>query len=94
MRRIGSKARILVVNDALVALEAGAPNEPGVVVIAGTGSIAYGRNSSQRGGPLPGDGDTCWAMRAAAIGSGAPRCGPCCARRIDAGRGRSSRACC
>ena len=44
MRRIGSKARVLVVNDALVALEAGAPSQPGVVVIAGTGSIAYGRN--------------------------------------------------
>src|SRR5215831_3622798 len=44
MRRIGYKARILVVNDALVALEAGAPAQPGVVIIAGTGSIAYGRN--------------------------------------------------
>lgn len=45
MKRIGYKARVLVVNDALVALEAGAPGEPGVVVIAGTGSIAYGRNA-------------------------------------------------
>ena len=44
MRRIGYKAKTLVVNDALVALEAGAPDQPGVVVIAGTGSIAYGRN--------------------------------------------------
>ena len=44
MKRIGYKARCLVVNDALVALEAGAPDQPGVVVIAGTGSIAYGRN--------------------------------------------------
>src|SRR4029078_518038 len=41
MKRIGYRARILVVNDALVALEAGAPDRPGVVVIAGTGSIAY-----------------------------------------------------
>lgn len=46
MRRIGYKARVLVVNDALVALEAGAPNEPGVVIISGTGSICYGRNGS------------------------------------------------
>jgi N-acetylglucosamine kinase-like BadF-type ATPase len=45
MRRIGQNARILIVNDALVALEAGVPGQPGVVVIAGTGSIAYGRNS-------------------------------------------------
>jgi N-acetylglucosamine kinase-like BadF-type ATPase len=46
MKRIGYKARTLVVNDALVALEAGAPGEPGVVIVSGTGSIAYGRNAS------------------------------------------------
>src|SRR5512145_1505058 len=46
MRRIGYKARIVVVNDALVALEAGAPGVPGVVIVSGTGSIAYGRNAS------------------------------------------------
>lgn len=45
MRRIGRKARVLVVNDALIALEAGAPGQAGVVVISGTGSIAYGRNA-------------------------------------------------
>src|SRR6478672_1793650 len=44
MRRIGYKARVLIVNDALVALEAGAPGSPGIVIICGTGSIAYGRN--------------------------------------------------
>jgi glucosamine kinase len=46
MRRIGFQARVLVVNDALVALEAGAPGQAGVVIISGTGSIAYGRNSA------------------------------------------------
>jgi N-acetylglucosamine kinase-like BadF-type ATPase len=46
MRRIGYKARIVVVNDALVALEAGAPGQPGIVVISGTGSISYGRNAN------------------------------------------------
>lgn len=45
MRRIGARARVLVTNDALIALVAGAGLGPGVVVIAGTGSIAYGRNS-------------------------------------------------
>jgi len=45
MRRIGQNAQVLIVNDALVALEAGAPGAPGVVIIAGTGSICYGRNS-------------------------------------------------
>jgi N-acetylglucosamine kinase-like BadF-type ATPase len=44
MNRVGYKSRTLVVNDALVALEAGAPDQPGVVIVAGTGSIAYGRN--------------------------------------------------
>ena len=46
MRRIGQGAKVLIVNDALVALEAGAPGLPGVVVIAGTGSICYGRNAA------------------------------------------------
>ncbi len=46
MRRIGAKTRTLVVNDALVALVAGAGENPGVVLIAGTGSIAYGRDAS------------------------------------------------
>src|SRR2546423_182339 len=46
MRRIGHKSRILVVNDALIALVAGAKDAPGIVIIAGTGSIAYGRNAA------------------------------------------------
>lgn len=47
MRRIGLKAPVLVVNDALVALVAGAGDEgPGIVLIAGTGSICYGRNAA------------------------------------------------
>jgi N-acetylglucosamine kinase-like BadF-type ATPase len=45
MTRIGYKARILVVNDALIALQAALDDAPGVVIVAGTGSIAYGRNS-------------------------------------------------
>jgi N-acetylglucosamine kinase-like BadF-type ATPase len=45
MRRIGARARVVVVNDALVALVAAAGDQPGVVIICGTGSIAYGRNA-------------------------------------------------
>jgi N-acetylglucosamine kinase-like BadF-type ATPase len=45
LRRIGFKARLLVTNDALIALVAAVGHEPGVVIIAGTGSIAYGRNA-------------------------------------------------
>jgi glucosamine kinase len=72
MRRIGYKAKTLVVNDALVALEAGAPDQPGVVVIAGTGSIAYGRNdrnqAARAGGwgyVLGDEGSGYWIGRAA-----------------------------
>ena len=36
---------IEVVGDMVIALEAAFGSEPGVIVIAGTGSIAYGRNS-------------------------------------------------
>lgn len=45
MRRIGQKTKTVVVNDALVALVAGAGEQAGVVVVAGTGSIAYGRDA-------------------------------------------------
>jgi N-acetylglucosamine kinase-like BadF-type ATPase len=45
MRRIGAKARTIVVNDALVALVAAVDEAPGIVVICGTGSIAYGRSA-------------------------------------------------
>ena len=72
MKRIGFKARVLVVNDALVALEAGAPGVPGVVVIAGTGSIAYGRNDQNQaaraggwGYVLGDEGSGYWIGRAA-----------------------------
>ena len=45
VRRMGYKSRVVVVNDALIALAAGAGDAPGVVIIAGTGSIVYGRNA-------------------------------------------------
>jgi glucosamine kinase len=47
MRRLGFRAHTLIVNDALIALIAGQPSgvtRPGVVLISGTGSIAYGVN--------------------------------------------------
>jgi N-acetylglucosamine kinase-like BadF-type ATPase len=72
MKRIGYKARVLVVNDALVALEAGAPGRPGVVIISGTGSISYGRNAdglaARSGGwgyVLGDEGSGYWIGRAA-----------------------------
>ena len=72
MRRIGAHSRTVVVNDALVALEAGVPGEPGVVIISGTGSISYGRNARNEGarsggwGHVLGDeGSGFWIGRAA-----------------------------
>ena len=85
MRRIGYKARVLVVNDALVALEAGAPGQPGVVIISGTGSICYGRNAqgqaARSGGwgyVLGDEGSGYWIGRAAlrAVLRAADRRGP------------------
>jgi len=72
MRRIGFKARTLVVNDALIALVAGAGELPGVVIVAGTGSIAYGRDAANRaaraggwGYVLGDEGGGFWIGRAA-----------------------------
>jgi N-acetylglucosamine kinase-like BadF-type ATPase len=49
MRRIGYKAPVLVVNDALAALVAGVGDDhAGIVLIAGTGSICYGRDHAGR----------------------------------------------
>src|SRR5262245_17313898 len=72
MRRSGPRRRTPVVNDALVALVAGAGDQPGVVVISGTGSIAYGRDgaghASRAGGwgyLLGDEGGGFWIGRAA-----------------------------
>jgi N-acetylglucosamine kinase-like BadF-type ATPase len=72
MRRMGYRSNTVIVNDAMIALVAGAGASPGVVVIAGTGSIAYG--VSQHGvaaraggwGPTLGDeGSGYWVGRRA-----------------------------
>ncbi len=65
MRRISAKARVVVANDALVALVAGAGDAPGVVVISGTGSITYGRNRHNRAARAGG-----WGFVLADEGSG------------------------
>ncbi len=70
--RQGFTGRTLVVNDALVALVAGAGNGPGVAIVAGTGSIAFGKDGTGRAarsggwGYLLGDeGGGFWMGRAA-----------------------------
>ncbi len=42
LRRLGHRDGVRVVNDATIALAAGAPGRVGIVVLAGTGSIAFG----------------------------------------------------
>ena len=45
MRRLGFRSHTLIVNDALIALVAGSGGiGPGIVLVSGTGSIAYGVN--------------------------------------------------
>jgi N-acetylglucosamine kinase-like BadF-type ATPase len=45
MRRLGFRSRTVIVNDALIALVAGNGGPgPGIVLVSGTGSIAYGVN--------------------------------------------------
>jgi N-acetylglucosamine kinase-like BadF-type ATPase len=46
VHRICPRSRTLIVNDALIALAAGARDDPGIVIISGTGSIVYGRNAA------------------------------------------------
>ncbi len=72
LERIDTSPTVHVVNDAHVALLAGAPSGSGIVVVAGTGSIAYGvANSGQRArsggwGYLLGDeGSAFWLGHAA-----------------------------
>jgi N-acetylglucosamine kinase-like BadF-type ATPase len=40
-------SRLLVTHDALIALAGATAEEPGLIVIAGTGSIAFGRNAKE-----------------------------------------------
>lgn len=48
LRRLGLRQAVVIVNDAVIALVAGAPDGHGIVVVAGTGSIAYGADPSGR----------------------------------------------
>jgi N-acetylglucosamine kinase-like BadF-type ATPase len=56
LRRLGFKGNAVVVNDAVIAIAAGAHDRVGVVVIAGTGSIAYGVDPQGRVGRAGGLG--------------------------------------
>jgi N-acetylglucosamine kinase len=72
LRRLGVEGPVRVVNDASIALLAGAPDGYGIVVISGTGSISYGidpaGHTARSGGwgELLGDeGSATWICRVA-----------------------------
>jgi len=46
LREIIPSERMIVTNDALIALSGATAGQPGLIAIAGTGSIAFGRNPS------------------------------------------------
>jgi N-acetylglucosamine kinase-like BadF-type ATPase len=48
LARLGFRRRVRVVHDAVVALAAGAPDGVGLVIVAGTGSVAYGSDPEGR----------------------------------------------
>jgi N-acetylglucosamine kinase-like BadF-type ATPase len=48
LRRLGHRDAVRVANDAVIALVAGAPERIGLVILAGTGSIAYGADLQGR----------------------------------------------
>lgn len=79
---------IEIVGDMVVALEAVCPAKPGIVVISGTGSIAYGRNdkglTARAGGwgaAISDEGSGHWIGRAAVAQ---------CLRAFDAGKANES----
>jgi len=97
MRRIAPQSRVLVVNDALIALVAGARDAPGIVIIAGTGSIAYGRNAAGdaaraggRGHMIGDEGSGYWIGREALAAGSCPT--PFCAVSVRRSPRRSIRS--
>jgi N-acetylglucosamine kinase-like BadF-type ATPase len=56
LREILPAAVVVVTDDAVIALAGATAGEPGIVTIAGTGSIAFGRNASGRAARVAGWG--------------------------------------
>ncbi len=48
LRRLGQREAVRIENDAYIALVAGAPGRTGIVVVSGTGSVAYGVDAAGR----------------------------------------------
>lgn len=76
--------RVHVLGDIDISLKGAFANDDGIVLAVGTGSVL----ACQRGGACSGWADTglCWAMKAAAHGSGAKRCALRCMPMTGSGR--------
>lgn len=76
LRRLGIRRAVRIVTDAEVALVAGAPDRHGIVLVAGTGSIAYGVDASGKSarsggwGYLLGDEGSAFWLGHAAVRAG------------------------
>lgn len=73
--RLGFRRNVRVVSDAWVALAAGAPDAIGIVLVAGTGSIAFGRDGTKKAraggwGYLLGDEASAYWLGLAAVRQG------------------------
>jgi N-acetylglucosamine kinase-like BadF-type ATPase len=76
LRRLGIRRSVRIVNDAEIALVAGAPDGHGIVLVSGTGSIAFGVDPSGRSaryggwGYLLGDEGSAFWLGHAAVRAG------------------------
>lgn len=76
LRRLGIRRAVRIVNDAVVALVAGSADGCGIVLVAGTGSIAYGVDPTGKTarsggwGPLLGDEGSAFWLGHAAVRAG------------------------
>ena len=72
-RLVPAQTSVIVCHDGQIALRAGTPQRPALVVIAGTGSLVYGERQNGEGvraggyGAIIGDGAGAYAMGMAAI---------------------------
>jgi glucosamine kinase len=75
LRRLGFRRRVRVVSDALIALAAGTVDALGIVLVAGTGSVAFGRDGERTAraggwGYLLGDEASAYWLGLAAVRQG------------------------
>ena len=88
IRELIKAKHYVVTHDAFIALAGATAGEPGVIAIAGTGSIAFGRNQRGKNGARRWLGLRVRRRRAEGSISSGRRCGPRCGQRKDGVRRR------